>query len=62
MAGDSPVAGDWDGDGTAEIGVFRQGTWYIDFNGSGGWEGTPGGDRIYTFGMAGDSPVTGIWP
>jgi hypothetical protein len=32
---DLPVAGDWDGDGQAEIGVFRPSarTFYLDYNG-----------------------------
>ena len=34
-AGDTPVAGDWDGDGIDEIGVLRNGTFYLDANGNG---------------------------
>ncbi len=28
LPGDLPVAGDWNGDGVAELGVFRGGNWY----------------------------------
>ena len=33
--GDMPVVGDFNGDGVDEIGVYRDGTWYIDTNGNG---------------------------
>ena len=29
QAGDRPVAGDWDGDGDDDAGIFRGGTWYL---------------------------------
>ena len=35
MAGDIPVVGDWSGNGTPKIGVFRNGTWYLDYPGTG---------------------------
>jgi len=53
------VVGDWNGDGVDEIGVFRNGMWYLDLNGNGIWEG-PAVDRQYTFGLAGDIPVLEI--
>ena len=34
LAGDIPVVGDWNGDGRTKIGVFRNGIWYLDFNGN----------------------------
>ena len=34
---DLPVAGDWNGDGRDEIGVYRQGIWYFDRDGNGAW-------------------------
>ena len=30
MATDVPVVGDWDGDGKDDLGVFRNGIWYLD--------------------------------
>jgi hypothetical protein len=64
---DIPVTGDWNGDGVAEIGTYRNGTWYLD-NGNGLWDNpatspTPEtADKVYVnFGTAADIPVTGIW-
>lgn len=44
MGGDSanvPVVGDWNGDGKTKVGVYRpsEGTFYLDYNGNGTWEG-----------------------
>jgi hypothetical protein len=64
MAGDIPVIGDWSGNGVFKIGVFRNGNWYLDYNGDGQWSGcgtTTNTDRCYTFGTAGDIPVIGDW-
>ncbi len=64
LKGAMPVAGDWNGTGTTGIGVYdpSTGTWYVDMNGNGKWDGTPT-DATYTFGagMAGAMPVTGDW-
>ena len=35
--GDVPIAGDWNGDGIYTIGVFRDGTWFLDIDGDGRW-------------------------
>ena len=61
-AGDLPVTGDWNNNGISEIGVYRPSThtFYLDINGNGVWNGA-GTDRQYTFGSAGDLPVTGDW-
>ena len=59
---DLPVVGDWDGDGTDVIGVFRgDNIWLLDANGNGRWDGTAGGDLRYEFGASGDIPVVGDW-
>ena len=41
IQGDIPVTGDWNGDGTTKIGVFRPsiGWWFLDYNGNGQWDG-----------------------
>jgi hypothetical protein len=52
---DIPVAADWSGSGTAKVGVFRNGTWLVDYNGVGTVSQT------YTYGQAGDMPVVGDW-
>jgi hypothetical protein len=41
------------------IGIFRAGAWYLDMNGNGTWDA--GIDAAYSFGIAGDRPVTGDW-
>jgi hypothetical protein len=59
IAGDLPVAGDWDGDGVDEIGTFRNGQWRLDVNNNGTMTA---GDIFYpAFGIAGDLPVAGDW-
>ena len=35
VPGDKPITGDWNGDGIATIGVFRDGVWYLDTDGDG---------------------------
>jgi hypothetical protein len=63
MANDIPVTGDWNGDGTIDIGVFRNindvGYWYLDSNGSGSWDA--GSDQKLQFGKGNDIPVAGDW-
>ena len=53
-----PVAGDFNGDGIASIGIFQDGAWRLDVNGDGrlGAE-----DARIQFGRAGDLPVVGDW-
>jgi len=63
-AADLPVSGDWNGDGTDDIGVWRPSTrqFYLDLNGNDRWDRPRGGDlRIDGFGLAADLPVTGDW-
>lgn len=59
--GDVPLSGDWNGDGTWEVGLFRQGYfWILDSNGSGVFE--QGVDSTFAFGgVSGDIPVVGDW-
>ena len=52
------MAGDWNGDGIYTIGIFRNGTWFLDMDGDGRWSA---GDLIVEFGQAGDIPVVGDW-
>jgi hypothetical protein len=63
-AGDRPVAGDWDGDGRSEVGVWRPATgrFLLDVNGNGRWDGSAGGDILTGwFGLPGDRPAIGDW-
>jgi len=57
-AGWIPVCGDWDGNGTAGIGVYNPATstWYL--------RNTPGpgvADAIFSYGFAGTTPIVGDW-
>jgi hypothetical protein len=59
---DTPVTGDFNGDGTDEVGFWRPttGMFYLDTNGNGIWDGPAGGDTITGwFGGSTDTPVTG---
>lgn len=53
-----PVAGDWNGDGVTNIGIFHEGKWYLDADGDGRWSA---GDVEITLGQPGDQPVVGDW-
>lgn len=53
---DRPISGDFNGDGIATIGVFRDGTWLLDMDGNGRWSK---GDVSAEFGQEGDIPVVG---
>jgi hypothetical protein len=54
-----PVVGDWDGTGVTRIGVFTNGTWYIDMTGNGAWD--PGDVMMTNFGkgLPGVKPIVG---
>lgn len=58
VAGDRPIAGDWNGDGVATIGVYRGGVWFLDVDGDGRWS-TP--DLYIEYGNKDDLPVVGDW-
>ena len=62
MVNDKPLVGDWDGSGSSKVGVFRpsDGTFYLDHNGSGTWDGC-GTDRCLQIGLSGDTPLVGKW-
>lgn len=55
-AGDFPVMGDWDGDGTKTVGVVRGRIWYLRNSNSAGRA-----DITFTWGGAQDFPVVGDW-
>jgi hypothetical protein len=57
--GDVPVVGDWNGDGRSKKGIYRGGTWWLDWDGDGRHTID---DKVYQLGgLAGDIPVTGDW-
>ncbi len=53
-----PIAGDFDGDGDSETGIFRAGEWFIDLNGNGQWDQD---DLWARLGDEGDQPIVGDW-
>ena len=56
LPGDYPVVGDWDGDGTTTIGVYRSGAFYLRNENTIGFA-----DWVFAFGQPGDQPVAGDW-
>jgi hypothetical protein len=52
------VSGDWNGDGTTEMGVYYHGHWLLDLNGNGRWDA---GDLYAKLGTKADLPATGDW-
>jgi len=62
VVGGIPVTGDWARTGITNIGVYKDGQWYLDQSGNGVWDGAPT-DSVYTFGVGqvGAIPMAGIW-
>ena len=60
---DYPIAADWTGDGITKIGTFdpSSGTWQLDFNGNGTFDGCTIDRCVGPFGRNGDLPVVGQW-
>ncbi len=54
--GDYPVVGDWDGNGNATIGVYRNGSFYLRNQNTNGFA-----EVVFPFGAPGDQPVAGDW-
>jgi len=55
---DTPVAGDWNGDGLDSVGIFRGGRWTLDSDGDGRLTKD---DDTADFGQPGDIPIVGDW-
>ncbi|MCE9608392.1 MAG: hypothetical protein K8U03_26210 [Planctomycetia bacterium] len=53
-----PVTGDFNGDGSTDVGVFKEGSWYVDLNGNGEWDEQ---DLWAKLGRRDDLPITGDW-
>ena len=56
VGGDYPIAGDWDGDGTATIGIFRNGTFYLRNSNTIGYA-----EIVFALGVPGDLTIAGNW-
>ncbi|WP_161604415.1 SdrD B-like domain-containing protein [Roseiconus nitratireducens] len=53
---DTPISGDWNGDGIDQIGTFRGGNWVLDTEGDGRKKK---GEVMFEFGRPGDQPIVG---
>ncbi len=53
---DTPLAGDWNGDGIDQIAIYRGGAWMLDNDGDGRWTKN---DVKAFFGQPGDEPIVG---
>jgi len=57
------LVGDFNGDGSADIGKYVGTSFYVDLNGNKVWNGNAGGDRVTNFGagFGAGTPVLGDW-
>ena len=53
---DTPVVGDWNGDGVETVGVFRAPQWLLNDGND-----ASAADRVFTYGTAADVPIVGDW-
>jgi hypothetical protein len=55
------VVGNWDGSATetTQVGIYRNGNWYLDRDGDGVWDGAT--ETVTWGGMPEDVPVAGDW-
>ncbi|MBQ1864197.1 MAG: hypothetical protein II150_06385, partial [Thermoguttaceae bacterium] len=53
-----PIVGDWTGKGKDSLGIFADGSWYLDANGDGKWDGN---DILARLGDGSTDPVAGDW-
>ena len=56
LPGDYPVVGDWDGNGTVTIGIYRNGYFFLKNANTLGFA-----DNVFPFGAPGDQPIAGDW-
>ncbi len=59
--GETPVPGDWKGNGKGQVGVHSARLFYLDQNDNGNWNRLAGGDMVYAFGGPDDTPLAGKW-
>jgi hypothetical protein len=54
--GDQPLAGDWNGDGTDTVGIWRNTALYLTNRNVTGIA-----DYVFAYGNGGDAPIIGDW-
>ena len=59
IPGDTPIIGDWNGDGFDQIGIRRGPTFYLDYNDNMAWDWL--GDKFGNFGLETDTILFGSW-
>jgi hypothetical protein len=60
--GDVPVVGDWTGDGKTKVGIYRNGTWYLDLTGNGHFDSCVSSSKCLAWGGdPADKVVVGQW-
>ena len=58
QTGDLPVVGDWTGDGISKLGVYRNGTFYLDTNNN---HQLDAHDKVFELGRPATSRWSGDW-
>ena len=58
LPGDSPVVGDWDGNGTTTVGIYRSSLSLFSLRNA---NSAGDADATVAFGLMGDIPVVGNW-
>jgi hypothetical protein len=56
LPGDYPVVGDWDGNGTTTVGIYRGNTFFLRNENTIGFA-----TIVFDFGQVGDQPIAGDW-
>ena len=56
IPGDTPLVGDWDGDGEDTVGIYRNSAFYLRNSNSAGYA-----DLAFNYGIPGDTPLVGDW-
>ena len=53
---DTPLVGDWDGDGIDTVGIYRNGDFFLKNSNAGG-----NADLVFGYGISTDTPLVGDW-
>jgi len=56
VPGDTPLVGDWDGNGVDTVGIYRNSAFYVRNSNSAG-----NADLAFKYGVPGDTPLVGDW-